>query len=70
MTAGEKTAVITAAKTAIDNALAAWFATKTIGAEARGYLTTGAQGPKGTGALVSLKGDVETELTSTITVNE
>ena len=70
MTAGEKTTVINAAKTAIDNAIAAYFAVKTISAETRGYLTTGAPGPSGVGANVSLKGDVETALTAAIVVNE
>ena len=70
MTAGEKTAVIAAANTAIDAAVAAFFATKTVDAQTRGYLTTGTASPAGAGAATSLKGDVQTALTAAFTVDE
>jgi hypothetical protein len=72
MTAGEKAAVISAAKTAIANAIAAQFESRTIAPTVRAYLDgTGSANPAGkVGVTVSLAGDVETALAASIVVNE
>lgn len=70
MTTGEKAAVQAAVATALTNAIAAWFAGKTVDSVTRGYLTTGAPTPKGTTASTSLASDVAAELATTIVVNE
>jgi hypothetical protein len=70
LTTAEKAAVQAAVATAIASAIAAWFAGKTVDEATRGYLTTGAASPTGTGANVSLASDIAAELATTIVENE